>query len=825
MGWPWACAFVLVGLSTVARAVPYAEVVDLEQIPGSAIPRSPREGQGGWYNGSLYIFGGFIDDDEGKLWKIMGKKSYRFTPDVGVDGELGLTGTLTRLADVPIGSDLTGNSHCGNAVAEGKIYLVGGLAIPFGETWDYGSTAEDYFLEYDVARDEWTALDPLPYKMGAGGLAYLEGELHAIGGTTDTNAYIEAHDGEKPFLFRQHGPIWDDLSNHYVYSLADKSWTAKAPTLTARNHISVAVFEGSIYVVGGQIFGNEACTSLQTVEVYDPEADTWSLFKYPLPVGRSHIAASLNPVGDFMFMTAGKIDRAFLCGAGGRDPGYGFVFVPNRGWTVVEGEVSDGASPVCGTEQRKTDTDYVTYCMHPNGVWRHVLRVTPGGDWIDKPPLTDDEVTGRATFEGNLATLYTARFTGGASTTRADVRDFCSQTDLYRGARKFLTLPLLFDAVRDYEPTDDHKENYAFAWYVTYWLGRCSADLAEAVNDPSLMAIRRDFEALSSQVADFSYNGLVDAINTGTPAESHSAACFFGKRNLLFAFVAGHFHAEIGMATGDFAEEADFICNSFSGWRSLKPECERAIGYAAVIRCTNEVHEEPTYAGRMPLPGAFAALRRRDIRSCAQAYADYADDDGKSERRFGVRLAMAQLYDYDRSAAPADRDETKWLNAFARNVHSADAFQNFCEDPPVAAASPWRFMLSHHADVEIGEATDGFVLRDLIATTQMPPGEPTDTLPYLNRVNIQYIPATPVGSIFFTMSFDRSLFYSRTESDAPYAFFGNQAHGYNYGKWTPGVPNRQPILLTATGYAGAGKTGDVVFEDAITVYRFGTAPP
>jgi N-acetylneuraminic acid mutarotase len=65
-----------------------------------------------------------------------------------------------------------------------------------------------------------------------------------------------------------------------VYDPATDTWTQKADMPTKRYHVSTAVVDGKIYAIGGntkhtRLRGMEG-TPLPTVEVYDPQTDTWT---------------------------------------------------------------------------------------------------------------------------------------------------------------------------------------------------------------------------------------------------------------------------------------------------------------------------------------------------------------------------------------------------------------------------------------------------------------------------------------------------------------------------------------------------------------------
>jgi N-acetylneuraminic acid mutarotase len=67
------------------------------------------------------------------------------------------------------------------------------------------------------------------------------------------------------------------------------SWTQGAPMPTPRSEMVAAALDGKIYVAGG--LGKDDAGQnvvLTTVEVYDPESDTWEALT-PLPIGLHHL--------------------------------------------------------------------------------------------------------------------------------------------------------------------------------------------------------------------------------------------------------------------------------------------------------------------------------------------------------------------------------------------------------------------------------------------------------------------------------------------------------------------------------------------------------
>ncbi len=83
------------------------------------------------------------------------------------------------------------------------------------------------------------------------------------------------------------------------------SWQTLAPMPSMRQEVSTAVLGGKVYVIGG-FFSNGASSNL--VEVYDPEANTWTAAA-TLPIENNHNAAAT--VDNRIFAFGGASNRCF----------------------------------------------------------------------------------------------------------------------------------------------------------------------------------------------------------------------------------------------------------------------------------------------------------------------------------------------------------------------------------------------------------------------------------------------------------------------------------------------------------------------------------
>lgn len=173
-------------------------------------------------------------------------------------------------------------------VVDGKIYVMGG--------WGADNRPVAAVEVYDPATGEWAARASMPTARALFGASAVGGRIYAVGGTTfgaDKLAVVEAYD-----------PATD-------------TWTRRADMPTPRNALSTAVVDERIYAIGGWGFDRPegGWTSLDptaeaqdfaTVEVYDPETDTWNPAE-DMPTPRSHMTVSA--VGGKIYAIGGWLRR------------------------------------------------------------------------------------------------------------------------------------------------------------------------------------------------------------------------------------------------------------------------------------------------------------------------------------------------------------------------------------------------------------------------------------------------------------------------------------------------------------------------------------
>lgn len=201
---------------------------------------------------SVYVAGGMAIDAATDLLEI-------FRYDAGQD-----TWTPFARLDAPV-------NHAGVTVAGDRLYVIGGYDgrnnAPLGRV-----------RIYDLATGAESEGAPMPTARGALAVAVLDGEIHALGGTS--GASVPTHE------------VYDPLGN---------SWSSAAPMRVPRNHLAAAAIGGKLYAFGGR---DERTMLLDVTEIYDPATDSWS-DGAPLPTGRSGIAAAIS--GDRIVVFGGEV--------------------------------------------------------------------------------------------------------------------------------------------------------------------------------------------------------------------------------------------------------------------------------------------------------------------------------------------------------------------------------------------------------------------------------------------------------------------------------------------------------------------------------------
>ena len=156
-----------------------------------------------------------------------------------------------------------GLDHAAAAAYDDKLFVVGGK--------QNDDTRNKELFIYNALTDEWQKGTPMPTAKTAYGLTanFINGTLYVVGGVDES------------------GPSHSNLA----YDPITDAWTEKEPMPTAREHLTSAVVDGKLFVIGGRVAGLES--NLDANEVYDPLKDTWNVLE-PMPSKRGGLAAAAS---------------------------------------------------------------------------------------------------------------------------------------------------------------------------------------------------------------------------------------------------------------------------------------------------------------------------------------------------------------------------------------------------------------------------------------------------------------------------------------------------------------------------------------------------
>jgi Kelch motif len=173
----------------------------------------------------------------------------------------GVIGDLDRYsvsddAWVSLSSMPTPRAGLGAATVGGEIYAIGGRTSPSGPCSQDSNGQLDVVERYDIERDRWTTVAPLPTPRSDAAAAVIAGQIYVFGGCRVMPG------GAIRFLDRVD-----------VYDPRSDSWSARPADLpTARAAMyGVAARGGSVYVMGGWA----GAGPLGVVEVYSVASDNY----------------------------------------------------------------------------------------------------------------------------------------------------------------------------------------------------------------------------------------------------------------------------------------------------------------------------------------------------------------------------------------------------------------------------------------------------------------------------------------------------------------------------------------------------------------------
>ena len=191
-------------------------------------------------------------------------------------------GTGLQVPETPVVSDTQGNSlrfstaqwtrkadmptarsYFATSVVDGKIFAIGGQIRVEPDV--FGDLTLSKVEMYNPETDTWEQRVNMPTARSAASTSVVDGKIYAIGGEQ-----IEKVKAYKGWMNKV-----KDLPTVEMYNPETDTWERKADMPTARAYLSTSVMDGKIYAIGGASIAHEQYR-LETVEVYDPATDTWA---------------------------------------------------------------------------------------------------------------------------------------------------------------------------------------------------------------------------------------------------------------------------------------------------------------------------------------------------------------------------------------------------------------------------------------------------------------------------------------------------------------------------------------------------------------------
>ncbi len=274
------------GATEILASEAYLEVFSFDGPPQNTITaefpnwktvsqasKARAEVQGVYYQGEMYFFNGFAKGI------TIENSCVKYNPK---------TQQWTSLAKMPLsGGKSTAVTHAGVALVDDVVWIVGGR---IGN--DPGPVTKKVWW-YKISTNTWQAGPALPFPVGGGGLAKLGRKLHYFGGF---DAYASC-----------------DANHHLVYDLDNTAagWqnlTSTSPMPEPRNHFGTAVLNGKVYLIAGQD-GHDGCQKgrdVKTVHSYDPVTNTYKKLA-DFPNVQSHIEPSTFAHNGKIYVVGGEV--------------------------------------------------------------------------------------------------------------------------------------------------------------------------------------------------------------------------------------------------------------------------------------------------------------------------------------------------------------------------------------------------------------------------------------------------------------------------------------------------------------------------------------
>ena len=160
-----------------------------------------------------------------------------------------------------------------------------------------------HFAIGDAGANEWRIISELPTQRGEFSTVVVDGKIYLIGGTLFENLRGVERPELGPGIWR--GPFGMSLVE--VYDPETNTWERLTDMPTVRSSAKVAVVNGKIYVLAGDVGKDNRHVNLKTlkvVEMYDPETDTWvrkqDMSRRRMAFGIGVVAGKIYAIGGYV---------------------------------------------------------------------------------------------------------------------------------------------------------------------------------------------------------------------------------------------------------------------------------------------------------------------------------------------------------------------------------------------------------------------------------------------------------------------------------------------------------------------------------------------
>jgi|GEM_PF-6765018 hypothetical protein len=201
-------------------------------VAGPANPRAKEQFSSAFYNGKVYVLGGYVTDS---------------TTNLGFgSASIEVYDLMTKRWDISKIKMPSPRAHSSIEVLNNKLYVIGGSS-----GWPLILRYDDIEV-FDLLLDSW---DPDPIRLSSrrygSGSCIVEGQIYVIGGFDRTS---------------------QGISTVEAYDPVSKIWEKKADMPTARGSLSVCYLNGKIYALGGVTSSGDI---IPYFEIYDIQTNSW----------------------------------------------------------------------------------------------------------------------------------------------------------------------------------------------------------------------------------------------------------------------------------------------------------------------------------------------------------------------------------------------------------------------------------------------------------------------------------------------------------------------------------------------------------------------